>query len=226
MTTPMNLILSIETAGSVCSVALHAASKLVATQALHVEKSYAVSLSSMIEHTIALSPYKKKDLDAIAVSSGPGSYTGLRIGAATAKGLCYALDIPLIAVPTLASMAHGMIPYNTSQALLCPMLDARNMKVYCLLTDAQGRALVPTHPQVITFHSFEQWLDKHPILFFGDGAKKYKSTLCHHHAFFVDHMHAQAPSMGVLAHDKFRQEAFEDLGSFTPLYLKSLQGER
>jgi tRNA threonylcarbamoyladenosine biosynthesis protein TsaB len=145
----MALIISIETATKVCSVALHADARLVATQSLHAEKSHSESLLCTIEHLLAISPYTKEDLTAIAVSSGPGSYTGLRIGTSTAKGLCYALEIPLIAVNTLEAMVHGMQPYNTAQALLCPMLDARRMEVYCLLTDFQGHILDPVHPRLI-----------------------------------------------------------------------------
>lgn len=222
----MALIISIETATQVCSVALHAADRLIASQTLHIEKSHAESLLCTIEHLLAISPYEKKDLSAVAVSSGPGSYTGLRIGAATAKGLCYALEIPLIAVNTLEAMAHGMQPYNTTQALLCPMLDARRMEVYCLLVDAKGHTLAPTHPQVIDQHSFQVWLLDYPVLFFGDGAEKCKPFLAHHsHALFIDQIYPQAHHVGTLACAKFKQAAFEDLAYFTPLYLKPFQGK-
>ena len=127
----MTLILSIETATKICSVALHTKAQLIVTQTLYVERSHAESLLHTIEHLLAASSYTKKDLTAIAISSGPGSYTGLRIGAVTAKGLCYALGLPLIAINTLEAMAHGMHPYNISQARLCPMLDGRRMEVYC-----------------------------------------------------------------------------------------------
>ena len=222
----MALIISIETATKVCSVALHAEDQLVATQTLHVEKSHSESLLCTIEHLLAISPYTKKDLAAVAVSSGPGSYTGLRIGAATAKGLCYALEIPLIAVNTLEAMAHGIQPYNMAQALLCPMLDARRMEVYCLLADSKGHTLIPTHPQVIDQHSFQAWLSDYSILFFGDGAEKCKPLLAHHgHALFIDRIYPKAHHVGTLAFAKFRQAAFEDLAYFTPLYLKPFQGK-
>jgi tRNA threonylcarbamoyladenosine biosynthesis protein TsaB len=222
----MALIISIETATKVCSVALHVEAQLVATQTLHVEKSHAESLLCAIEHLLAISPYTKKDLAAIAVSSGPGSYTGLRIGAATAKGLCYALEIPLIAVNTLEAMVHGMQPYNTTQRLLCPMLDARRMEVYCLLADSQGHVLAPVHPRVIDQDSFQAWLQDHLILFFGEGAEKCKPLLGRHsHALFIDHCYPDSHHIGTLAYTKFQQAAFEDLAYFTPLYLKCLQGK-
>jgi tRNA threonylcarbamoyladenosine biosynthesis protein TsaB len=217
----MALILSIETATRVCSVALHAEAQLIATQTLHIEKSHAESLMLTIEHLLAISPYTKKDLAAVAISSGPGSYTGLRIGTATAKGLCYALEIPLVSVNTLVAMAQSMQPYNMPQALLCPMLDARRMEVYCLLADAQGNILEPSHPQVIDKASFQTWLANHQILFFGDGAEKCKPLLSHNSgALFVDHVYPAAQHLGALAYSKFQQGAFEDLAYFEPSYLK------
>ena len=220
----MALIVSIETATKVCSVALHVEAQLIATQTLHVAKSHAESLLCSIEYLLAVSPYTKKDLAAVAVSCGPGSYTGLRIGASTAKGLCYALGVPLLAVNTLEAMAGGMRSYNVVQALLCPMLDARRMEVYCLLADAQGRTLVSPHAQVIDQHSFQDWLKDNAILFFGDGAEKCKSHITHPRALFIDHIHPQACHIGALAYAKFQQAAFEDLVYFTPMYLKPFQG--
>jgi len=221
----MVLILSIETATQACSVALHADAHLIATQTLLVPKSHAESLVSSIAHLFSVTRYTPKDLAAVAISSGPGSYTGLRIGTATAKGLCYALDIPLIAVNTLEAMVQGVRPYNTTGALLCPMIDARRMEVYCLLADAQGKLLVPTHPCVVDEHSFQQWLQTHPILFFGDGAAKCKPLWAtHSHATFMDHVHPVAPPVGALAYTKFQQGALEDLAYFEPTYLKPFQG--
>lgn len=223
----MPLILSIETATEVCSVALHADEQLIAAQTLHVAKSHAESLLLTIEHLLAVSPYAKSDLAAVAISCGPGSYTGLRIGTATAKGLCYALDIPLIAINTLEAMAHGMQAYSLSQALLCPMIDARRMEVYCLLADAKGNLLEEAHPVVIDQDSFQAWLADYPVLFFGNGAEKCKSLLGFHpNATFIDHIYPSAQYVGALAYLKFQQDIFEDLVYFEPLYLKPFQGKR
>jgi tRNA threonylcarbamoyladenosine biosynthesis protein TsaB len=223
----MPLIISIETATKVCSVALHADGQLMATQSLHVEKSHAESLLGTIDHLLAITHYSAKDLRAVALSSGPGSYTGLRIGTSAAKGLCYALEIPLIAVNTLEAMAHGVQPYNTNQALLCPMIDARRMEVYCLVADAQGNILVPSHPQIIDQDSFQPECSKSPMLFFGDGAEKCKPLLAHEsHALFIDGIYPTARYIGALAYEKFQQDDFEDLAQFTPLYLKPFQGKR
>ena len=221
----MSLILSIETATPTCSVALHAGAKLVAVQSLHVANSHAESLLLTIDHLFSITPYNTKEIVAVAVSSGPGSYTGLRIGTATAKGLCYALNIPLIAIGTLEAMAYGMQSYNTARALLCPMIDARRMEVYCLLTDAQGKQLEATHPQVIDENSFQIWLADYPIHFFGNGAAKCKPFLdAHPHATFVEDIYPSAQYVGALAYAKFHQAAFEDLAYFEPSYLKPFQG--
>lgn len=222
----MSLILSIETATPTCSVALHAGAQLVAVQSLHIANSHAESLLLTIDHLFSITPYDKKDLAAVAVSGGPGSYTGLRIGTATAKGLCYALNIPLIAVGTLEAMAHGMQPYNTTQALLCPMIDARRMEVYCLLVDAQGKMLEVPHPQVMDESSFQAWLADYPVLFFGDGAAKCEPLLgAHPHATFIEDICPSAQHIGALAYVRFQQAVFEELAYFEPLYLKPFQGK-
>ena len=215
------LILSIETATQACSVALHCEGKLIACKTLRIARSHAESLLPMIVHLLAISPYTKEDLAAIAVSEGPGSYTGLRIGVATAKGLAYSLGIPLIAVNTLAAMAHGVVPYNLNRALLCPMIDARRMEVYCAVADAAGKVLVAPHPHIITANSFRSWLEQHLVLFFGDGAEKCKPVLGDHcHAIFLDAIYPAAQHVGALAYAKLQQKVSADLASFEPLYLK------
>ena len=222
----MALILSIETATQVCSVALHHEGKLVGYQTLCIAKSHAESLLPMVEHLLGISPYTKRDLVAVAITEGPGSYTGLRIGTATAKGLCYALGIPLIAVNTLEAMAYGMVHYKLSQALLCPMIDARRMEVYCLIADAAGQVLQEPHPCVVDANSFQPWLERNKVLFFGDGAEKCKPILARHNqAVFLDDIHPSAQYIGALAYPKFQQKEFADLAYFEPLYLKPFQSK-
>lgn len=217
----MALILSIETSTSVCSVALHASGKLVAYQSVAIARSHAESLLAMINDLLQLRHYTPKDLQAIAISEGPGSYTGLRIGAATATGLCYALDLPLIAVNTLEAMVYAVQPMNITQALCCPMLDARRMEVYCLVTDAHNNILEEAHPHIITEHSFAHWLSQHSMLFFGDGAAKCKSILAHHnHAIFIEGIYPSAQQIGLLAYANFQQNKFVDINLFSPQYLK------
>jgi tRNA threonylcarbamoyladenosine biosynthesis protein TsaB len=221
----MALILSIETATQVCSVALHDQGKLIGCQNLYVAKSHAESLLPMVEYLFKLSPYTKEDLAAIAISEGPGSYTGLRIGTATAKGLCYALEIPLIAVNTLEAMAWEMQPLNYTKALLCPMIDARRMEVYCLVMDNTGHVLEETQPCVIDSGSFQAWLTQNTILFFGDGAAKCRPILeVHKNAIFWDHIYPSAQYIGSLAYSRFQQASFVSLAAFEPLYLKPFQG--
>ncbi|MEL6152435.1 MAG: tRNA (adenosine(37)-N6)-threonylcarbamoyltransferase complex dimerization subunit type 1 TsaB [Bacteroidota bacterium] len=220
----MALILSIETATPVCSVALHAEAQPVAIQTLYVKQSHAESLLPIVKHLLAISAYTQDDLAAVALSSGPGSYTGLRIGAASAKGLCQSLQIPLISINTLETMAYGMQAYNMFQGLLCPMIDARRMEVYCLLIDAQGHTVAPTQAKIIDEDSFQAELQETPILFFGDGAAKCKVLLAYHpNALFVDDVHPTAHHIGALAYAKFQKATFEDLAQFTPNYLKPFQ---
>ncbi len=219
----MALILSIETATKVCSVALHYKGKRIAMQEIWVAQSHAASLMLMIRHMLAIHGYTGNDLSAIAIASGPGSYTGLRIGTATAQGLCYAWDIPLIAINTLEAMAHAMNPYNITQAVLCPMIDARRMEVYCMLCNAKLQVVAPIQSKVIDSESFQDWLKTHALLFFGDGMEKCKPILSKNSkAAFVENIYPSAVNLGPLAYAKFQKEAFEDVAYFEPLYKKAL----
>lgn len=221
----MTLILSIETSTSVCSVALHNQGNLVTYQSLFVARSHAESLSTMIDNILDISGYTAKDLAAIAISEGPGSYTGLRIGAATATGLCYGLDIPSIAISTLVAMALSIKPFNITHALCCPMIDARRMEVYCLITDAAGNILEDAHPHIVTENSFETWLKQSEMLFFGDGAEKCKPILANNpKASFIDGIYPSAKEIGILAYDAFQQQKFVSIAQFSPVYLKPFQG--
>lgn len=215
----MTLILSIETSTTICSVAVHADEELLAYKAVPINRSHAESLLPMIHHL--LQDYQMDDLSAIAISEGPGSYTGLRIGAATATGLCYALDIPLIAINTLAAMVLQVQPFNMTGAFCCPMIDARRMEAYCLLTDGDGNIVTEAHPHTVTEDSFQDLLAAQDVWFFGDGAAKCKPLLAHHrHAFFVDGISASAQQVGKLAYADFRKQQFVDINTFVPKYLK------
>lgn len=217
-------ILSIETATKTCSIALHSNGHLISCQALHVAQSHAESLMAMIQHTLSISRCAKKDLAAVAISAGPGSYTGLRIGASTAQGLSYALRIPLIAVNTLDAMVHGIMPYNHQKAFLCPVIDARRMEVYCLVADPQGKRLIEPHPHIVHSDSFATWLGKGPVIFFGDGAAKCQATLAHQpQAIFLAGIHPSAKYVGEVAYQKFEQKDFTAVDEFTPTYLKAFQ---
>jgi len=168
-------------------------------------------------------------LDAVAVSMGPGSYTGLRIGVSTAKGICYAIDKPLIAISTLQSMAAGAKTEMESRLsgtpsqpiLLCPMIDARRMEVYNGLYDTDLRPAREIRAEIITESSFAAELEQHQVWFFGDGAGKCKTVLGKHpNARFIDDFHLSASYMVSLAEEKFHRKEFENVVYFEPYYLK------
>ncbi len=214
----MSLILSLETSTAVCSAALHREGKLVAFEITHVANSAASQLAVMIDNLLKQSG----NPDAVAVSSGPGSYTGLRIGVATAKGICYALDIPLISVNSLELMAVQLrhSSFNIHHSLFCPMIDARRMEVYTMLLDQKMDVISPIEAKIIDSSSFADNLQDHEILFFGNGAMKCKGTIIHPNAKFIDGIFPSAEWMGGAAFDLFRLEKFEDVADFEPLYLK------
>ncbi len=217
----MTLILSIETSTPVCSVALHQSGNLLAQSSLMLRQSHSVMLTSLLKQITEQSGYSLHDLDAIALAKGPGSYTGLRIGTATAKGLCFALEKPLLAVNTLEAMAEALRPFNDQPALLCPMLDARRMEVYCAIYDAALNVLQATEAKIIDEQSFQDLLEKQVILFFGDGAQKCESVLAHQaNARFIKPFYPSATSVGRLAFARFQAQKFEDLAYFEPFYLK------
>ena len=175
-------ILCIETATQVCSVALITDKKIVALKESKEANSHSKFVTLMIDEMLCENNLNFSDLDAVAISKGPGSYTGLRIGVSTAKGFCYALDIPLISVGTLHSMALGAakkIPdkQNPDEILLCPMIDARRMEVYSALYDINGNEVRKVMAEIIDKNSFDEFLNTKKIIFFGDGAEKCKVVL-------------------------------------------------
>lgn len=216
----MSLILSLETSAKVCSVAVHDQGKLVATKEIHIEQSHASKLAVLIDEVLKEANINANQLNAVAVSSGPGSYTGLRIGTSTAKGLCFALDIPLLAVESLALLAYQLSKNNPTKAYLCPMIDARRMEVYCEVFDALLKTIQPIEAKVIDETSFTDLLNNHEIIFFGDGSDKCKEQITHSNAKFVSGIYPAASSMGELVYPKFQAGVFEDVVNFEPHYLK------
>lgn len=218
----MSIILSIETATPVCSVALHRAGTLLGLQEIHLEKSHSSLLHVLVDDLLNDTEVRREELSAVAVSMGPGSYTGLRIGAAAAKGWCYALDIPLIGVDTLQAMAYGVNRANPHKAWLCPMIDARRMEVFCRLEDAKGNELLPTQALVIDQQSFQKQLAQHQVWFFGNGSGKCVPVLeASPQAYFLAGVQPSARWVGELAQKKFAQQAFEDLAYSVPHYGKA-----
>lgn len=217
----MAIILSIETATKTSSIAIHENGELLASLDLHQEKSHSEHLTSSIKYLLETCGIEIKDLVSVAISKGPGSYTGLRIGTSTAKGICYGIDAKLIGINTLKSMAYGMSRYSHEDVLLCPMIDARRMEVYCLLTDSKMNIVSETQAKIIDENAFAEHLEKSKILFFGDGAFKCKSKLeANENAVFLEVACTSAVHTGSLAWEAFKNNQFEDVAYFEPYYLK------
>lgn len=217
----MALILNLETATTVCSVALGLDGKLIASKELNGDYSHAENLTLFIEDVMQQAGRKLSELDALAISKGPGSYTGLRIGVSAAKGLCYSLDKPLIAINTLQAMAAKAIAANKMDALYCPMIDARRMEVYCALFDNTGNEVLSTAAEIIDENSFSQQLANHSIYFFGDGAAKCEAVLSKNkNAHFIKELFPSATSLCALSEEAFKNKKFEDVAYFEPFYLK------
>ncbi len=222
----MSLILGIETATRMCSVAISSGAELLSLKEIGGEYSHSENLNHFIELVCAEAKIKITQLDAIAVSKGPGSYTGLRIGVSSAKGLCYGLDKPLIAVDTLKALTLAVVNSihfgeKLGEALFCPMIDARRMEVYTALYNAKLELLEPISAKIIDENSFANFLDKNKIVFFGDGAEKCKSLLNHYpNAVFIANVEPSAKYVNQLATEKFNNQLVENVAYFEPYYLK------
>ncbi len=219
-------ILSLETSTTVCSVALHENGSLLAAAEVHLEHSHGSKLAQLIDAVIKFSGFGMADITAVAVSSGPGSYTGLRIGTSTAKGLCFSLNVPLIAIDTLAILSEQVNKTNIGRSLLCPMIDARRMEVYCSVVDADGSVVQGVEAKIIDEKSFEELLNGHRIVFFGNGAEKCRSVITHSNAAFVEGITPAAIQLGSMATRKFERGEFEDLYHFEPFYLKEFKAKK
>ncbi|MAZ73568.1 MAG: tRNA (adenosine(37)-N6)-threonylcarbamoyltransferase complex dimerization subunit type 1 TsaB [Flavobacteriaceae bacterium] len=215
----MAIVLCIETATTNCSVALSVNGSVIAFKE-DPDKNYshAEQLHVFIEKVLSEANIKKNDLHAVAVSKGPGSYTGLRIGVSAAKGLCYALDIPLIAVPTLEVLA-AKVEENVT---VIPLLDARRMEVYSAVY-FQGAAIRTTKAEIVTETSFASYLENGNTMFIGTGAEKFKAICLHSNALFKINELPSAKEMAVLAEQKYNEETFEDVAYFEPYYLKDFK---
>ena len=228
------MILAFDTASNVCSVVLSDKGNLISLRETSVKNDHAARLSQFIHEVISSAGISFSSLDAIAVSAGPGSYTGLRIGVATAKGLCFAINKPLIAIPTLKAMAMGMtisIPSSLGQEApvfwYCPMLDARRMEVYCGIYDARGNEIRTVMAEIMDPSSFQEEMKDHRIVFGGDGAKKCKPFLGQNkNSIFLDNFTISAKYLIPWAEKKLDQGDFENLGCFEPFYLKEFVAGR
>jgi len=216
------IILHIETSTNICSIAISENSQCLFSKSDSEGMNHAALLSVFIAEAMEFLKSSSKKLDAIAVSSGPGSYTGLRIGVSTAKGLCYGLDIPLIAVSTLEVLTANalQITETTVDTLFCPMIDARRMEVYAAFYNQEGVIQREISADVIDENSYGEILENHSVYFFGNGAEKCKTTLTHPNARFIDGMFPLAKNMIVLAEKAYTENKFVDVAYFEPFYLK------
>ena len=205
------------------SVAIHRDGALIAHQELFLEKSHSGLLTIMIDDLIDHCGIGINDLNAVALSEGPGSYTGLRIGASTAKGLAYSLEIPLIGVSTSEAMCRSVTLYDPKPILLCPMLDARRMEVYCLVANQDYEVIQEVHPHIVDQSSFLNILTDNKVVFFGNGASKCKEHIIHQNAFFIESVTPNAKHIGNLAYLKYKNDEFLDLAYFEPFYLKDFR---
>ncbi len=223
----MGLILNIETATEVCSAAIAENGSTIAIREDNRGRSHSTTLAVFINELMKEVDISANELDAVSVSKGPGSYTGLRIGVSTAKGICYAAGKPLIGIPTLQAMAWGMANHHMHEnsagnrsPLLCPMIDARRMEVFAAVYDTLLREIVPSHAEIITEESYRKYLEKGKMIFFGNGSAKCRETITSQNALFFDNVNTSSRYMEKLSEESFINNKFEDTAYFEPFYLK------
>ncbi|MDR2147362.1 MAG: tRNA (adenosine(37)-N6)-threonylcarbamoyltransferase complex dimerization subunit type 1 TsaB [Tannerella sp.] len=211
-------ILNIETAATICSVAVSENENIIFEQVSTEVNSHSSKLGVFVENALK---EVTNPIDAVAVSSGPGSYTGLRIGVSMAKGLCFGYQIPLLGVPTLEIMASVAIRrVNDGEMLYCPMIDARRMEVYSALYDSQLKPVSDVKAEIITGNSYAAMLDVGKICFFGNGAAKCQMEIKSPNAMFINDINPLASDMCALSAKRFQAGQFEDVAYFEPFYLK------
>jgi tRNA threonylcarbamoyladenosine biosynthesis protein TsaB len=221
----MPLLLSLETSSPVCSVALSQDNHFIGFSELRLAKSHSSHITVLIKELLYNTGFTEKDLSAVAISGGPGSYTGLRIGTSTAKGLCYALDIPLISVSTLHAMAKTVIDFtpNPENYLFCPMLDARRMEVYTSLLTATLEERLPVAPLILEEDSFKECQEENKIIYFGSGAQKWQEfSAPNPNALFLKNVIPTAQAIAMLAWPKLETGNLENVAYYDPFYLKEV----
>jgi tRNA threonylcarbamoyladenosine biosynthesis protein TsaB len=219
----MACLLSIESSTQICSAAVSVNGELVWEKKNTELSSHSVVLGIYVAEAVRFIQENRFGLDAVAVSEGPGSYTGLRIGVSLAKGLCFGMDIPLIALPTLKIMATRFVP---AASYLCPMIDARRMEVYTALYDGDLNEIEPVRAAIIDEDSYRDVLAQHEIIFFGNGAEKCKTVIRSSNAVFVDGIYPLASNMIEEAGQAFLRKDFADVAYFEPFYLKEFQATK
>lgn len=218
----MSCILHIETSTSVCSVAVSQDAHNIFVKEEFEGPSHAVLLGVFVDEALSFIDSRGIPLDAVAVSCGPGSYTGLRIGVSMAKGICYGREIPLIGIPTLEVLSVPVLLFHElpDDALLCPMIDARRMEVYAGIYDRSLNTVRKISADIVDENSYLEFLDRQSVYFFGNGAAKCKEKITHPNARFIDNIHPLAAMMSPLAEKAMVSKDFKDVAYFEPFYLK------
>ena len=219
----MSCILSIETSTDVCSVAVSQDGTCIFEKEDSSGPNHAVKLGVFVDEALSFIDSHLIPLDAVAVSCGPGSYTGLRIGVSMAKGICYGRSVKLLSVPTVNLLCVPVLLREQIQeenALLCPMLDARRMEVYAQLFDRALNEVRPIQADVVDADTYKSYLDERPVYFFGNGAEKCIEVINHPNAHLIKNVEPLAKNMFPLAEKRMMNEQFEDVAYFVPFYLK------
>lgn len=219
----MACILNIETSTNVCSVAVSENGACIFEQADRNGGNHAEKLGTFVDEALSFADSHAIPVDAVAVSSGPGSYTGLRIGTSMAKGICYGSDIKLIAVPTLEVMSVPVLLHHEEiedDALIVPMIDARRMEVYSQIFTRALETVRDIQADVVDENTYKAYLNEHPVYFFGNGAEKCMEVINHPNAHLIKGIEPLAKNMLPLAEKRFVTEQFEDVAYFVPMYLK------
>ena len=219
----MATILHIETSTDICSVAVSEDGQVIFEEQDHSGPNHAERLGVFVDEALSFTDSHAIPFDAVAVSCGPGSYTGLRIGVSMAKGVCYARSLKLVAIPTLELLCVPVLLREViaeESALLCPMLDARRMEVYAALYDRGLNTVREIRADVVDEQTYKPWLDERPVYFFGNGAKKCMDIIAHPNAQYIDGVEPIAKWMQPSAERRFLNGRFEDVAYFVPFYLK------
>ena len=219
----MSCILNIETSTDVCSVAVSDNGQVVFNKEDHSGPNHAVKLGVYVDEALSFIDAHGIPLEAVAVSCGPGSYTGLRIGVSMAKGICYGRDVKLISIPTLELMAVPVLLGEhpaEEDALIVPMLDARRMEVYAKVMDRALKEVRPIQADIVDADTYKEYLDRGTVYFFGNGAEKCMEVINHPNARLVKGIEPLAKNMAPLAEKRFVEGKFEDVAYFVPFYLK------
>lgn len=220
----MSCILHIETSTDVCSVAVSNDSECICKKEDHSGPNHAVKLGVFVDECLSFTNSHAIPIDAVAVSCGPGSYTGLRIGVSTTKGVCYGLGCKLISVPTLELLCVPVLLNENNplpeDALLCPMIDARRMEVYAAVYDRALKTVREIHADIVNEDTYKEFLDRGPVYFFGNGSAKCKNKINHPNAHFISNIEPIAAYMQPLAEKRIAEGKYEDVAYFEPFYLK------